>query len=371
MLIYLYPSMTFELRSKSGRWSLILPIVLVLLIKLLSLNHIWVENAYSTGFFPGIGIILRKLTGWIPFSFGDIIYLVAGCWLLWKIINFSILLIKKKIKRNNVLMALRKLFLIALWVYIIFNIFWGLNYNRRGIGYQLNLSQKKYDTTALKKILIVLLMKVNSSKQSLIDHPENYPSDKELFRRAGSCYLAATKNYAFLQYSQPFAKSSMYSIWGSYMGFTGYYNPFSGEAQVNTTIPKFILPYTTCHEIAHQLGYAKEDEANFVGYLAATSSDDILFHYSAYLDLFLYAAREVSVRDRFFAVAAFRELLPGIKSDLKEWNDFLRRHKSFVEPIMSWAYTKYLKANQQPKGMQTYNEVVANLIAYYKKYGKI
>jgi hypothetical protein len=74
---------------------------------------------------------------------------------------------------------------------------------------------------------------------------------------------------------------------GNYVGFTGYYNPFTGEAQVNTTVPKFLQPFTASHEVAHQLGYAKEMEANFVGYLAASHSTDTLFRYSVYLDLFL------------------------------------------------------------------------------------
>ncbi len=69
----------------------------------------------------------------------------------------------------------------------------------------------------------------------------------------------------------------MYSYLGNYLGFTGYYNPFTGEAQVNTTVPLFVQPFTTCHEIGHQLGYAKENEANFAGYLAAKSSPDAGF----------------------------------------------------------------------------------------------
>ena len=123
--------------------------------------------------------------------------------------------------------------------------------------------------------------------------------------------------------------------------------------------------------MAHQLGYAKENEANFVGYLAATTSTDTLFHYSTYLDLFLYANRDLSVRDSFFAVSAFRELSPAVKADLQTWRDFVSRHKSFIEPAISWAYAKYLKANQQPRGLLSYNEVVGNLIAFYKKYGRI
>ena len=155
------------------------------------------------------------------------------------------------------------------------------------------------------------------------------------------------------------------------MGFSGYYNPFSGEAQVNTTIPAFLLPFTTCHEMAHQLGYAKEMEANFVGYLTATASKDTFFRYSSYLDLFLYATREVGIYDSTYAKASIKQLLPEVKQDLLEERKFWMRHQNPVEPVIRWLYGNYLKANQQPRGMQSYNEVTADLIAYYKKFGKI
>ncbi len=161
----------------------------------------------------------------------------------------------------------------------------------------------------------------------------------------------------------------MFGWLGNYLGFTGYYNPFSGEAQINTTVPRFILPYIACHEIAHQLGYAKEDEASLAGYLAATASRDTLFHYSAYLDLFLYANREVFFIDSVAAKQVVKQLIPEAKADIKEYKEFLIRYRNAVEPFIHWAYGRYLIANQQPKGMRTYNEVLAGLIAFYKKYG--
>jgi len=163
----------------------------------------------------------------------------------------------------------------------------------------------------------------------------------------------------------------MFGLFGNYFGFTGYYNPFTGEAQVNTLVPKFMLPYTTCHEIAHQIGYAKEEEANFVGYLAATSSTDTLFHYSAYLDLFVYANRQLFFVDSVAAKDFAKQLIPEVKADIKEWREFLRRYKNPLEPVIRWAYGNYLRANQQPKGMTSYDEVIADLIAFYKKYGRI
>lgn len=256
-------------------------------------------------------------------------------------------------------------------VYIIFNVFWGINYNRKNIGVEMNLQISKGDTIYLKIIDSLLLQKVNLSKQALVNQHAGYPKNQELFNRAFGCYKQAEEKYPLLAYKPKSVKSSMFGLVGNYFGFTGYYNPFTGEAQVNTKVPKFILPYTTTHEMAHQLGYAKEEEANFAGYLAATSSTDTLFHYSAYLDLFVYANRQLFFVDSVAAKNLAKQLIPEVKADINEWREFLRRHKNPLEPVIRWAYGNYLRANQQPKGITSYDEVIADLIGFYKKYGRI
>jgi len=158
---------------------------------------------------------------------------------------------------------------------------------------------------------------------------------------------------------------------GNYLGFTGYYNPFTGEAQVNTMFPKFLQPFTTCHEVAHQLGYAKEREANFVGYLAAAASQDTLLQYSVYLDLYMYSNRNLFETDSAAAKEFRKQLVPGVLEDLKEWKAFNKKYRNPVEPVIRWIYGIYLERNQQPQGVLSYDEVTAFLIAYYKKFGRI
>lgn len=123
--------------------------------------------------------------------------------------------------------------------------------------------------------------------------------------------------------------------------------------------------------MGHQLGYAKEDEANFSGYLAAVNSHDTLFQYSTYLDLFVYANREVYYFDSTASKQAAMQLIPAVKADLLEWRRFNKKYTSVLEPAISWLYGKYLQVNQQPQGLRSYNEVIASLLAYYSKYGKI
>ncbi len=344
---------------------------LIILIQVITVDTLWVEKYYSNGFFPMFSKILRIVVGWLPFSIGDVFYLLAGIWIGYKITRFIIKAIKRQLNGKYFRNAFIKILLIATLVYIVFNVFWGLNYNRKGIAYQLNLEKSKYDSGDLKKIQQQLLVKVNEHKQALINKHESYPDDKELFSRAYKCYDKSKQAYPFLQVNHPSLKSSAFGWMGNYLGFTGYYNPFSGEAQINTTVPRFILPFIACHEIAHQVGYAKEDEASLTGYLAVTASDDILFKYSAYLDLFLYTNRDLFSIDSIAAKQAIKQLIPEVKADIKEYKEFLIRYSSALEPFIRWAYGKYLIANQQPQGMRTYNEVIAGLIAFYKKTGRI
>ncbi|RYG41369.1 MAG: DUF3810 family protein, partial [Chitinophagaceae bacterium] len=128
--------------------------------------------------------------------------------------------------------------------------------------------------------------------------------------------------------------------------------------------------FVTAHEIAHQLGYAKENEANFVAFLSCKDFDESpVFKYSLYFDMYHYAINEVARRDTARAKDFNAQLHPQVKKDMKELQRFYRAYKNPIEPIISWGYGHFLKANNQPGGKLTYNEVVAWLVAYYKKFG--
>ena len=358
--------------GKSGKfWKWVAAFFFVLIIKLFSANKIWVETFYTNTFYSFFSKIQRIIFGWISFSLGDILYLIAGGWLLLKVIRNLRMLFRRELTGKLVLQKLLHIIFALIIIYIVFNVFWGINYNRKGIAYQLQLTQLKYDTADLKTLQNLLLAKVNDTKMSVIRHNESFPSKRDLFKRAKISYENAEKEFPFLHYKDLSVKPSLYGWLGNYLGFTGYYNPFTGEAQVDTTVPKFLQPYIATHEMAHQLGYAKENEANFVGYLAAINSPDSLFLYSTYFDLFLYTTGEVYYFDSISAKEARQKLNPFVKKDIEELKQFDLSHRSVIEPAITWLYGKFLKLNEQPKGMRSYDAVVGTLIAYYKKYGKI
>jgi hypothetical protein len=356
---------------KDGLKQLYLPLILlacIFFVSWFSINPLRVETYYYNGIYPFISGLLRIIFGWLPFSVGDILYTILGVWLLFKIVHFFKRLFKKQVSRPYLWQCLKKIISFGLSIYLIFYVCWGINYNRLGIAYQLHITPVAYSTATLSALIDSLVVKANKERIAL---PSTNTSDEAIFEEAKSAYAKVATTYPYLSYNHPAIKSSLFGRFGNYAGFLGYYNPFSGEAQVNTTIPRFLIPYTACHEIGHQLGYATEDEANFAGYLAASASNDVATRYSVYIDLFLYANGELYARDSIAAKSKFKQLDTLIKQDLHDYKTFLLAHQNPVEPYITLLYGEYLKANNQPQGMDTYDDVISWLIAYQKKYGKL
>lgn len=352
-------------------WSWILLIIATILVKFASTQPLWVEENYSKSIYPLISKFQRSLFGWMPFSIGDLFYAFLIIVVIFKTGQFIKYLGKKKINRQYLLNGLKQIIFFFLFVYVFFYSLWGLNYNRKGITYQLNLEIKKYTLQDLDSITNLLLQRMNYYA-AVVDmkQRDSLNKKKTLFEKTTEAYLYANNNYPFLNYESQSIKPSLYSYLGNYFGFQGYYNPFSGEGQVNTTIPRFLEPYVSAHEVGHQLGYAKESEANFVGYLACKSYPNNSFRYSAYMDMFNYAIIELDRKDSVLAKSYFEKAHPQVKKDFEEYKAFFKKYKNPIEPVINWMYDGYLQANDQPEGKRTYNMVVAFLISYYKKYGK-
>jgi len=349
---------------------LIVLVVLVVIIRIFSLNEAWVESCYTYGFYPVISKVLRFITGWIPFSIGDLLYVAAFIWLLTKVWKVIALARRKELKSYLSWQLFSKYLKLILLVYCIFNLFWGLNYYRQGIATQLGLDVKPYGKTELVELTCILQQQLNRYADQIDSiERDKLNNNRLLFNRADSVYRQTVNSYSFLSYPPPSQKPSMFSSIGHYFGFTGYYNPFTGEAQLKTTVPVFLKPFIICHEMGHQLGYAKENEANFISYLSCKSSTDVDFKYSVYFDLYRYALNNLVSIDPWQALAISKGVHQRVKTDMRTLRAYFQRTKNPVEPLMNKAYDQYLKMNNQPKGFQTYNEVVAWLIAYQKKFG--
>ena len=352
--------------------SFLLLLVVAVLIRLFSLQEDWVEKYYTFGIYPTLSKTFRTLFGWVPFSIGDLLYIGAFVWLVlkvWKLVN---LLKKRQARQHLSWLLFRKYLKLGLLVYTVFSLFWGLNYFRQGIEKQLGLKLEPYSVEDLFTLTTVLQQRLNGLAEK-VDSVNRlvYNGNELLFTKGAQMYQAIETQYPYLAYSHSSIKPSLFTPVGHWFGFTGYYNPFSAEAQLKTSIPVFLKPFVVTHEIAHQLGYAKENEASFVAYLACKNAADINFQYSVYFEMYrdaLFQCRLTPNKELTETVS--KNIHSRVRWDVRDLRLYLLRNKNFIEPFMTGAYDRYLKLNNQPKGKATYNEVIAYLIAYMKKFGK-
>ena len=211
---------------KPGRKLILLAVLLFfcLLIKLYSLNALRVENQYSTHFYPALGRFFRNLFGSWTFSLGDILYGLAISYFIYKLYRLIRFIIKTRqfdlYKQRLKYFAVNTLIIFSA-IYIVFNIFWGVNYNRKGIAWQLGLPEGKYSTAELREINCILIKKINASKRALMIRNEPYPSNPQLFKMVDRAYQSLSAQIPYLQYRHPSLKSSAWSRFGNYTGFTG------------------------------------------------------------------------------------------------------------------------------------------------------
>jgi Protein of unknown function (DUF3810) len=319
-----------------------------------------VEYYYSNGFYQYISKGVRLVAGPFPFSVGDILYSLLIVWAGWKLVRFF-----KELKHNaNKLAHFRMATFSVLWVclvgWLVFQWCWGINYYRMGIPEQFGLQKKKPEQSEVERFAHLMLEQVNANAGAR-ERDKDFALNST---RVQNAYGKLSTTHPNLHYSPVAFKSSLFGVIGNYMGYSGYFNPLSGEAQVNTHMPDFIQPFTGLHEVAHQLGYAKESEASFIGFLAAYHSGDSTFQYSASLEMFLFAQGALYRADSTKAKALKKALPPVAKKDLEAYRQFYLRYQGPVDDLTTWFYSRFLKWNNQPEGMHSYNRSMVYVLRY-------
>lgn len=321
---------------------------------------------YFHRFYFFISAVFRRVTGLVPFSVGDLIYIAWVITAITFLLKLCYKMVRARWEETGLL--LMKGVGALLSVYLAFLLLWGYNYRRHSLAADMGLKVKPYNTAQLYKLADTLLQEVNLQKAALGDTLGLVPPDKDsaqVFAKAIQAYQQASADWPALRYRSPAVKRALFGKWLNYMGVTGYLNPFTNEAQVNTTTPFFTQPFTTCHEIAHQLGYAPEETANFVGYLVANGTNDPRFRYAANFEMLLYSTGQLSRRDTALAKDIWSRAVPGVKADYRALINFYKAYRGPLDDYSGMLYDQYLKANRQEKGIYSYSEVVGWLMAYF------
>ncbi|MDQ7947796.1 MAG: DUF3810 domain-containing protein [Pedobacter sp.] len=324
---------------------------------------------YSNGIYPILSKFLRFIFGNIPFAVGDLFYfllILIGLWQFFLFLKKGIQHFRKKkpIQRNELFRVCLTFLNIILVSYISFKLLWGLNYSRPLIAKQLNISDEKYDVKSLVLLGNYFVDKVNDLRSKA--KPEHKYNLTVLRQKAVTSYQNLALKHSFFYYQHTSVKPVSANWVISKIGIEGYYNPLSGEANVNMQLVPWVLPFVTCHEISHQLGVAREDEANLVAYLVGINSDDLNFQYSVNYNMLRYIIFELRFKSPTDYLALRNRLSPAVLANFKAENEFWSRYNGNMSKYMGAAFDKFLKMNNQKRGIKSYQNIVIWLWNYHK-----
>ena len=344
-------------RTTSLVWYSAIP--LWLLISFARKNPEFIEKYYSRVFYPLVFDLHRYLLDLFPFSLGDVLYFSLILYFLRAIfIKFP----HYRVKPLSILGDLGSVVILVAWI---FHLSWGFNYHRLPLNQQFQIPIE-YSEQDLEDRLDKIIEESNYWHNRLVSSDTlavTFPYLMENILGKISLYHPAYHE-TLLKTSK--VKKSLMSLPLSYMGYSGYLNPFTLESQVNAKIPIQSLITTSLHETAHQMGYAAENEANFIAYLSAIKSKDLHVQYAGNTFAFRYLFNDFHKLDPEEARNKLKLLNPGILKNFKEVNDFWKKYKNPFEVIFDKTYDSYLKANGQKSGIKSYNEMVGLVINYHK-----
>ncbi|MDG1573234.1 DUF3810 domain-containing protein [Robiginitalea sp. M366] len=324
-----------------------------------------VERWYSQGLYPYLSGFSRTLYGVFPFSIGDLAYL--------GLLAYGIYLLVRKGRRirTHFRATLRNILAALSVLYFTFYLMWGLNYFRTPLAQAMGW-EEAFTVEELQAVTRQLVGQANTLQQELAGDtlsavvPPYTRQQIQALTVEGYRHLEA--RYPNLAYRHPSLKPSLISGWLSYMGYGGYLNPFTGEAQVNARLPLFRYPVVCGHEVGHQLGYSAENETNFIGYLVSLEHPDPYFRYSAVTSALGYCLAELGRQNPEEAKAIRAALHPGVEANYQQARDFWAGYANPLEPVFKAVFNTYLEANRQKDGIRSYSRVVSLLVGFHREH---
>jgi hypothetical protein len=364
--------------SSPRRWSQ--AIILLLgafgLQRLASFAPELIERFYSSFFYQFIGRIIAIVNKPFSYSLAEIglIVLAAGLfiWLLW--------LAQKA--WNGFLSPLDLLaYLVyrALWaggaLMLLFLVLWGFNYQRQALATNLSLEGRQSRPGELEAICSLMITRMNTSYDAARTN-QSWSTDSKAPLTKAQLYDALERSYQSLNllgrssqggFGPP--KPLLLSPLLSRFGVSGIYSPFTGEANYNEEAPACDLPFVIAHEKAHQRGYAREDEANFVGFLACVNATDPFVRYSGYLQAMPRVMNVLATTNEDEYRNLVARIGEGPRTDLQGRAAFWRLRESRVlGEVARRTNNTYLRANRVRSGIANYDEVTALIINYFLTY---
>lgn len=383
---------------------LILSIVLLVLIRVLPAQSI--EAVYSQNIFRKISAVCGLASRHLPFSLGGVLlWGLAGAAVLAVLVPPVLLMLLPGLRRSKLptlwaraMAALLALGLLALavifappWIallltpvlllatllcapklsallaliLLLFTVTCAPNYYRLTFAEQSGLVIRNSHVSELEALCGELIEKANAARE-LTDGADK--PFAELSRQSLEAFNALEADYPFLGRARSPAKPMPFSEILSVFNLTGFYFPYTAEANVNNHMPQTEAAFTICHELAHTCGFMREDEANFIGYLACLKSPDAKLRYSGLYVATVHSMNALYRADsqRYFALR--EQYSPALARDMSQvqqyWDAYFDTPAAEVSNVVN---DTYLKANNLSDGTQSYGRMVDLLLAQYRQ----
>jgi len=296
----------------------------------------------------------------VPFSVGDLLYILVFFFLIYHII--------KCFKKENRRKSAVRIFMAVNIFYFGYQVFWGMLYFQTPVLKKL-ASQEKPTVGRAKVLALRYLERCKATRDSLKEDKGGVfmITDRKaiqyeiLSQQSKLPYFISGKKVPAVNSFKP----SLFGNIMSYTGILGYYNPFTAEAQYNSALPSTYLPFTLAHESSHQLGFAREQEANFVGYLLGIHSKNTELRYSTEYFTLKSLLGFILDEDPAFVKSVLDQYSPAMKRDRNYEKTFVVKHQGILDDFFAFTNNLFLKGNQQ-EGSVTYSYFM-DLLQNYEK----
>ena len=152
------------------------------------------------------------------------------------------------------------------------------------------------------------------------------------------------------------------------MGIAGIYVPFTFESLLNPNDIAPALPFTACHELAHQAGYAREEEANFVAWLACRKGGSY-FRYSGDFTMLTSAMARLRALDGEVWEECVERMSPALLYDFRSANGLGEAAENASHQRQAWISDVFLRMNGQKSGLESYDRSVLLAMGYFERNG--
>ncbi len=363
-------------KSRLRAWFLLCPVrhILILIFGLLIGGYFLLRgneallNALSAGFVRPWHKALSSFCALFPFSVAEALIVLAVLGAL----VYIIIQLLHILRRRDVLKRLYRIAMTFLMAFCVvyggFCSLWGIYFYTADFEEQSGIHAQPISTEALETVTRYFTTRLNEYSAFVSRDEKGFFSEdmEAVFDYAPQLYDAVSSGIPCLEGAGLRPKPFLFSEALSYMTFTGFFFPFTAEANINVHSPSCMIPSTIAHEIAHQRGVAEEDEANFVAVLACMEDGDPVYCYSACLMAYthlgnaLYKADYEAWLDNYSSIAP--EVLADIQNNNSYWNTY---RESAVNTASDAVYTGLLQSYGQSDGLKTYGKCIDLLVAYY------